>query len=183
MTETFDRTVRAGDSWAWLEDRGATYPAGTWTLKLTARNAAGGFEIACGASGWEHLVDVPWAETAQYPAGDYEVTRWVESGATRITIDVQRWRVLPNPRAAATTAPQDGRSHVKRTLDALEAMLEGKATRDQQAYQIGGTSVQRMTVDQLLKWRDKYRHEYAAECAADKLSKGLGGAPRLMVRM
>ena len=57
----------------------------------------------------------------------------------------------------------DGRSHVRQVLDALEATLLGKASRDQLSYSIAGRSMSRLSPSELLEWRDKYKAEYTRE--------------------
>jgi hypothetical protein len=69
--------------------------------------------------------------------------------------------VLPDP--ASQGAGQDPRSHARKTLDAIEAVVEGRATKDQQAYTIGGRSLQRMPIKDLMYFRGVYRAEVYAE--------------------
>ena len=76
----------------------------------------------------------------------------------------------------------DRRSHVKKVLDALEALLEGKASQDQLSYSIRGRSLSRMTPSELLEWRDKYKSEWAKEQRADRIKAGLGSDAIIRVR-
>ena len=55
------------------------------------------------------------------------------------------------------------KSHVQKTLEALEALIEGKATKDQQSYSINGRTITKMPITDLLKWRDKYKAEFRKE--------------------
>lgn len=50
----------------------------------------------------------------------------------------------------------DNSTHYERTLQAIEAVIEKRATIDQQKYEINGRSLERMTIDDLLKLRDYY---------------------------
>lgn len=59
-----------------------------------------------------------------------------------------------------------GESHAQRVLAAIEAVLERRATVDQQSYGIEGRSLARMPIGDLLRFRDRYRAEVAAERAA-----------------
>lgn len=59
----------------------------------------------------------------------------------------------------ADPASADASSHSERMLTAIEALLEGKATKDVASYAIAGRSLTRMTVDELMKWRSHYRGE------------------------
>lgn len=179
-----ERTLQAGDTWDWTEVDTEAYPAPTWVLHLTGKNAAGGFQLNSVASGAAHRISVVWSQTQAIPPGEYEVNRWVESGPERITLDGFRLTVLPDPRKSVSTAPlaMDRRTHVKQTLAALEATLLGKASKDQLAYQIAGRSLSKFQPSELLAWRDKYVAELKREEAAEKLNAGLSGGGRLLVR-
>jgi hypothetical protein len=47
-------------------------------------------------------------------------------------------------------------------LDAIEAVIENRATLDQQEYTIGSRHLKRMTAAELIEFRDKYRGLVAA---------------------
>ena len=64
---------------------------------------------------------------------------------------------------ANTTGNADNRSHAKKVLDAIQAVLENRASQDQMSYSIAGRSLSRMTIDDLMRFRDRYRAEYNRE--------------------
>lgn len=51
------------------------------------------------------------------------------------------------------------KEHIEKVLVALESLLEGKATSDVASYSIAGRSLSRLSISELLMWRDKYRAE------------------------
>lgn len=175
--------LRAGDTWKWRREDLADYPAPTWVLKYRFKNAAGGFEVVAAADGTAYAITVAAATSANYVAGSYSWSAWVEGGSEVYTIGYGEITVLPNLRAGTATAALDGRSHVKKVLDALEAVIERKATHDHLQVSIDGKSVGRMTPGEILTWRDKYRAEWVREKAAERLRKGQGGGAALLVRM
>ena len=122
--------------------------------------------------------------TATWTAGEYSWSCWVEKGAERYSGTAYPWRgectILPNP---ATTTTYDARSHARKVLDAIEAVLEGKATADVAEYTIGGRALKKMPVADLLKWRQRYASEVAAEDIRAKLAAGLGGGRKIQVRL
>lgn len=73
---------------------------------------------------------------------------------------------------ATLTTGQDNRSHVKKVLDALEAMIEGKATSDQIYYMIEGRALSRIPPDQLMMWYEKYKHMYEQELKLERRKRG-----------
>lgn len=66
----------------------------------------------------------------------------------------------------------DNRSHVKKVLDALEAMIEGKAGSDQIYYMIEGRALSRIPPNELMLWYEKYKIMYANELRKERLNKG-----------
>ena len=72
------------------------------------------------------------------------------------------------PDIAQLAAGHDARSHVQRVLDAIEAVLEKRATLDQERYRINNRELVRTPVADLLKLRDRYRGELARMKAASK---------------
>ena len=51
----------------------------------------------------------------------------------------------------------------KKVLDNIEAVLENRASIDQSSFSIAGRSLSRMSVDELLTFRDRYKVEYLEE--------------------
>ena len=163
------------------------YPAsGGYTLKyrLSPRTTGSAIDITCSASGDDHRCGAAASVTALWAAGEYSWSCWVEKGAERYSGTAYPWRgectILPNP---ATTTTYDARSHARKVLDAIEAILEGKATADVAEYTIGGRSLKKMDVPDLLQWRQRYASEVAAEDIRAKLAAGLGGGRKIQVRL
>ena len=158
----------AGDRWAWKRtDLNADYDNSLYTLKYSARLEGTGtteIEITASASGNDYLVEVAAATTAAYTVGDYHWQAYItrDSDSERITIQDGVFKVVAN-RDAATTDP---RTHAKITLDAIEAVLENRATKDQMAYTIAGRSLTRMEIEDLIKFRKIYKAEVDAEVRA-----------------
>ena len=123
--------IVAGDTLSWRrEDLTADYPACSWTLTYVL---AGPQKHTISASAdpdfpEAFLVSVPAADTANYQAGNYWWAAYVSKDAERYQIATGQITVKEN--LSAASAGYDGRSHARKVLDALEAVLEGKATRD-----------------------------------------------------
>jgi hypothetical protein len=64
----------------------------------------------------------------------------------------------------------------------VEAVLEKRATKDQEAYSIIGRSLTRTSIEELTKLRDSYRGKYVAEINRHRAKKGLGHRGRLLTR-
>lgn len=158
--------LSAGDTWTWLKSL-ADYPASDWTLSyrlLTDSASPTAINFSASASGDDHLVSVAPATTAAYAAGTYQYRAYAtHTDGRRFTVGSGYFKVLPN--FAVSTA--DPRSQVKRTLDAINSLLEGKAGADKQAFKIGGIEITKMTPEQLMKWRSAYQQLYREELAAN----------------
>lgn len=146
------------------------YPAGTWTATLYGENRDGTFSQAATASGTDHLFTIPAATTAALKPGRYRINVRVTDGSVVETAESDIWMDIAIDPAAAGT--RDVRSWARRTLDAIEATLEGRATDGQQAMSVNGRSLSRIPIPELLQMRDKLRAEVRTEEQGE--SAGLG---------
>ena len=55
----------------------------------------------------------------------------------------------------------DRRSHAETMIAKIESLLSGRADADVSSYSIKNRSLTKMTVDELMKWRNYYREEVA----------------------
>jgi hypothetical protein len=168
-------SLRAGDTWRWLRTLD-DYPATDWTLKYRFRHPTlAGFEIVASASGSDHSVTVSAATSAGYGAGTWAWVAWVEGGSSeKYTVDQGTVEIAADFRAAAASATLDTRSHARKVLAAIEAVIENRATLDQEEYTIAGRSLKRTPAGELLKLRLRYLNEVRNEQAAERLANGLG---------
>lgn len=173
-------TITAGDTVSWKKTL-PDYPATAgWALTYAIKGPTAIAAITAAASGDDHLISITAAATTAWAAGDYWWTGYVTKGSERHQVASGTLKVRPN--LATVSSTYDGRSHVKKTLDALEAVIEGRASKDQMAYTIQGRSLSRIPPAELLTWRDKYLREHQAEQQAERVSKGLGNGRNIRVR-
>jgi hypothetical protein len=114
----------------------------------------------------------------------YQAYVYKESGtppviSEKYTLESGQIEILPDITQAISTT--DLRSHAKKVLDSIEAMLEGR-TSDVINYSIGGRSVVKMSPEELIKWRSFYKTEYEREKEAESIAKGLDSPRRIGVR-
>ncbi|EPP2530238.1 hypothetical protein ACUNME_003225 [Vibrio cholerae] len=151
--------LQAGDSITWSREAPG-YPAEDgWSLHYALRGPAP-IDLSTTGDGAVYQVSVSAADSAKWSAGDYVFSCFVVKGEDRQTLGTGRLTILPD---LAATNPVDARSHAKRMLDAIEATLEKRATRDQQSYEIEGRRLDRIPIPELLKLRDRYRREHQRE--------------------
>lgn len=171
-------TANAGDTWRWTRTL-ADYPASAgWALSYTLINAAAKITINASASGDDHAVTVSAATTAGYAAGSYDWRARVSRAGEVYTVGEGRITM----RNAFGGATFDARSHARKTLEAIEAVIEGRASSEVSYYMIGNRQLRYMTPAELLTLRDKYRAEVAREDAAAAVAAGLPDKRRVFVR-
>jgi hypothetical protein len=163
-------SVRAGDTWRWrrvLPD----YPAPIWSLSYALVNAAGKITAAATADGSDHLVSLAPATTAAHAAGAYQWVAHVTDGTDRYQIGAGSITVLPDLSVATS---HDGRSHARRMLDAIDALLEGRATNDELHLVESslGDMTSRYQPDVLMTWRKHYAAMVASEDRAAAIAAG-----------
>jgi hypothetical protein len=183
-------TLRAGDTIEW-DETVSDYPAtDDWTLAFVlTKYGASLITITASSSGADYAISVLPAVSRLWAAGTYSWQAYVykDDGATptpaiteKYTLESGQVEILPDITQATSTS--DLRSHAKKTLEAIEALLEGKATADVLSYSIGGRSLSKMSPEELIKWRSFYKTEYERELEAEGIARGLDSPRRVGVR-
>ena len=152
-------TFVRGDTVKWTKTL-ADYPASVWTLTYEFRGPSS-HQVVASASGDDHAVALTPAETAVWNAGDYWWEAYADDGTDRHKAISGALTVSTD--FAADDAIADHRTHAKKVLDAIEAVIENRATKDQQAYTIAGRSLQLTPLADLLRLRKEYKAEVLSE--------------------
>ncbi|HEX8773264.1 MAG TPA: hypothetical protein VF735_06625 [Pyrinomonadaceae bacterium] len=162
------------------------FPASEWTLSYYVRGAGKGFDVAATASGDTHEVTVAASVTAEMSAGAYYWQAWVAKDSEKHLVDQGAVLVKQGFVGVAVATTVDARSTVKKILDAIDAMMLGKATLDQQEYMIqsgtGARQLKRIPISELLTLRATYAQLYAGELRAAKLKAGAPYMKNILVR-
>ncbi|MEM9302507.1 MAG: hypothetical protein AAGE01_10375 [Pseudomonadota bacterium] len=167
--------IAAGDTLAARIDS-PDHPAPTWTATLAIVNASAQQTATSTADGTTHVFS---ADTSAWAAGDYSYQLSVSDGSDRFTIQTGSIEVTPNFESGAA----DGRSHVKRTLDIIEAEIERRATGSKESYSLpSGRSLTLTPMPDLLALKSEYERKYRDEQNADRLAQGLGNRNRIRTR-
>jgi hypothetical protein len=156
--------LTAGDTWQWsITDLAADYPASAYTLKYFLRGP-NHLDIVATADGDNFSVLAPAADTASLGAGTYawSAAVFLISDGTRTELLRGNVEILPNLETISTDGYQ-GASHVKRVLDGIRAVIENRATRVEEEYQIGGRMLRLMKLEDLIKAEGVYASRYAQE--------------------
>jgi hypothetical protein len=191
MAQLINKLV-AGNTWDFTT-AAADYPASDgWalTLYLTPRSHAHHASSISIVSvpaddGIAHRFQRTATNTASIQPGQFSFAVNAIKGAEVYTLDGTYWSgevtVLPNP--ATLAVGTDTRAHAEKVLAAIEAVIEGRATSDQEEMSIAGRSLKRIPFNDLLVIRNKYSGQLASQRAADNLAAGIGAGRRVQVRL
>jgi hypothetical protein len=154
-----------------------------WTLKYVAVGKLGIISITASAdddNADDFKFSASAATTGAYTAGDYQWQLVATLTTTRYTIATGIVTVLDN--IAGRSALYDNRSHAKKVLDAIEAVIEGRASQDQMGYTIAGRSLSRTPLQDLMRLRAMFKAEYDSEVATANIAAGLSGKNKIYTR-
>ena len=182
--ETEPLKIIAGDRAAWKRtDLGTDYAPASYSLKYSARlegSGATSFDITASESGSDYIIEVGQSVSTAYTAGTYHWQAYIirTSDSERLTVDSGTWEIISN-RDAATSDP---RNHIKIVLDNIEAVLEGRSSKDQENYSIQGRSLSRTPIPDLMVLRDRYKAMHVQEQRAERIKNNLGHSGIIKVR-
>jgi|GEM_PF-349166 len=179
LAETMSRPteIRSGDTYTW-DVSSSLYPATDgWTLKVTISNSNSFKRVsaATATDGVSYTITLSALDTGALRAGTYAVIEAVEKGIgaslERHTLSSYPLTVLENLAGAVT--PIDARSHARKVLDAIQAVMEGRASTDQQSLTIGDKTLVQTPMRDLLALKGHYQKLVDNEDAVQKAALGL----------
>lgn len=171
----------AGDTLKFTRELVDYLPADGWALSY-ALVIAGNQVTFTGSDNGDgtHLINVAASTTATWEPGTYSWQSYVTKSGERYHIAAGTIEIKRN--FAQQAYGYDARSHVKITLDALEAVIQGRASKEQKSHTIGDRAIEFMDPGDLIKWRNLYKKEYRREQKAEKLRRGIDGGDKFLVR-
>tara|TARA_Y100000593_G_scaffold90278_1_gene176351 strand:+ start:4642 stop:5196 length:555 start_codon:yes stop_codon:yes gene_type:complete len=169
----------AGDSVTWKKSL-ADYPAPLWVLTYSMRGTAGAIDFTATADELDHLIELSAATSSAFESGIYDVQGYATKGSERATVFTGKMEVVAN--LAAEGSSYDGRSHVKRTLDNIEAVIEKRASKEILESNVAGVALKRISHVELLELREKYLAYYRQEQSAEKLKGGKQSGMNILSR-
>lgn len=176
------KEIFAGDKLEWTESNSA-YPASEgWVLKYVLINNSQKYTFQAAADGDNHKVTLLSTDTSAWAAGTYTLMPYYESSTTKEIQTRLTLKIKPNLITAAT---YDTRSHARKALEAIEAAIERRATKEQSALQIstpqGTRSLQWMSMRELIEAREFYNGELIREQQAERAAQGKAAGGRVFL--
>ena len=177
--------VYAGDTFRWDKDLDDYTPADGWALTYSFRSNTGtGFNITAAAnsgnSGWE--ITVAASTTASYTTGEYNWQAYVTKGAERYVADNGVTIIHQNLNALATRATNDLRTHAKLMISKIQSVLEGRMDADIENYSIGGRSINKIPVSELVSILHTYEEKLDKEERKRRLANKHGSGRLIKAR-
>lgn len=118
--------------------------------------------------------------TTTMVAGDYVWQSFIsrKSDSAKVAVGTGELQLLSN----LDQNGADNRSHAQIMVAKIQSLLEGKADKDVSSYSIQGRSLSKMTVNDLMMWRDYYRKEVAKEKQDALIAAGKASNATVKVR-
>jgi|TARA_R110002020_G_scaffold117576_4_gene268858 hypothetical protein len=175
--------LQLGDFWAWKRTNLSTdYPTADYSLSyefnLNEGATASNFTLTASEANDEYIIST--SSTTSYTKGSYNWIAYITrtSDSARIKIGEGFTEIQEN---YATTSASV-RSHAKIVLDAIEAVIENRATMDQSSMSIAGRSLSRLSIDELMTFRDRYKTEYLKEQKISRIKNKKGSGNTVKVK-
>ena len=179
IPSTIPETIHVGDTITFTRSWSDYLPP-TWTLTfyMVKDDGSGSYKFEAADNGdGTHLVTISAANSAKLTVGVWGFTERVDDSSTYTTVNSGALKVVPDLSLAS-----DMRSHAKKALDAIEAKIEDRATRDQEAMRFGDREIRHTPMTDLIVLRDKYRAEVKLEEQADRVARGLSTKGKIVTR-
>lgn len=175
-------SITPGDTVKWTKTLQDYQADQGWALTYELVNSAQRYTVTAAASGSDHLVTISATATAAYASGTYTWRARVTKSDEVFTVGTGQLKVNVSFSNVA-----DMRSQARRTLEAIEATLEGRATSATEMYEIqtpggGMRKLKNVPVAELLTLRDRLRQDVAREDATARSAAGLPNPGRIFVR-
>lgn len=164
---------------------GNSVDSSTYTLTFYARTntALEGATVVGTAEGDGWRVTIPASTTTDFDAGLWTWQAIATVGSVQYTAGRGQFTVKASAAYSGDPGAFDDRSRAEIDLGHVEAAIRTLAQGGMvESYSIGGRSLKRYNMEQLLKLRDDLRNEIAMERRAEKIRQGLGNPGLAKVR-
>jgi len=177
-------SIVAGDTVKWIHSEG-DFVAGTDSVEAAIVGQSGKLDatVAQYQSGDTWLITFAAADTKELPpAVDYTLVVRATDGVTSEVYTTLTQALCVTANLADQDKGFDNRSQNQRTLDAICAVIEGRASKDQESYTIANRSLSRTSIPDLIELRREYERLVAKEKRAARAQQGKGHRGRILTR-
>lgn len=168
--------LQKGDFWAWKKPNLSTdYPLASYSLKykfyLIDGSTASNFTIDATESNNEYIIST--SSTTSQTAGDYRWDAIIKRTSDNVELIIED--------GYSTILDNAVRSHAKIVFDSICAVIENRASIDQSSMSIAGRSLSRMSIDELLTFKDRYKSEWLKEVKMARIKNNQGSGNTIKV--
>ena len=159
-------TIYKGETVVWNRKDLTDYPVGSYAMSWSARlesNGGTAFTATVTEVDDYYKFTLDNSATGGYTTGDYFWVLKVTQSSDSEELILETGKITVKDNYFGSTG--DTRSHAKIMLDKIESILEGRADADVSSYSIQGRSLSKISINELLQWRDYYKAEYQKEIA------------------
>ena len=159
-------TIYKGETVVWNRKDLTDYPVGSYAMSWSARlesNGGTAFTATVTEVDDYYKFTLDNSATGGYTTGDYFWVLKVTQSSDSEELIIDSGKITVKDNYFGSTG--DTRSHAKIMLDKIESILEGRADADVSSYSIQGRSLSKISINELLQWRDYYKAEYQKEIA------------------
>jgi hypothetical protein len=127
-----------------------------WTLTAILRGPAS-ITLAWIHDNTLHRLSVDAATTAAWLPGEYWYSVRATDGTQVVEVESDSLKIVAD--LASGTSPYSAQSHAERVLASIEAVIEQRASKDQERYKINNRELWRTPIADLMALRDRYKEE------------------------
>ena len=164
--------LHVGDLWRWKRNL-SDYPVASYALTYAFRlDASTALSITASESTSpnEYKIEVGSSTTAGYTKGLYYWSAYITRSSDSERI--QLFSGSTEIKAIRAVLAEDPRSDAQKNLDAIDAVINNRASIDQQAMSIAGRSLTRMSPEELYGWRNRFKQEVHMEKVKQRMAVG-----------
>jgi len=173
--------VFKGDTIKWRISLADFLPTDSWTLTYEFVQTNEHQNVTGSDNGdGTHLVAITPATSNKFKPGYIRYVGYVDNGTDRYTM--RNGGITVRAEYDQRVSGYDGRSHARKMLAAIEAVLEESATDDQLSMSINGRSVTVMNKLELVQLRNEYVEYVRQEDDANKVARGLATGRQVLTR-
>lgn len=159
-------------------------PSDGWLLKYYFRGVGTGLDVTATDESDVFKLTISAADTANFGVGEYAWQAIVEKDDEKHFIEGGTVKIKQGLASLNADTPFDTRSGNRIALDNINAMIQNKATVDQQEYTIGNRSLKRYAMVDLINLQKHYQQLVNQETiiAARKKGKSIFKTHRINVK-
>lgn len=149
------------------------YLPDTWTLKYALKKTGTvPVTFSSTADNDYHLIELSATASAAYEAGNYQFQAYVENESTGEKLFLEAGSIEIKASFMSAASNYDPRSHAQKCLDAIKAVIEGRASQNQAEVKVGDKELKYYSFSQLLTFKEYYEDQVKAEIDQARLDAG-----------